>query len=189
MRKPAGRAFVVIVLIVIAWPVAALDLLSLAPGTKRAEIVARLAKAHVEASKGERGSLVLDEPLLPDIFERQRTLLEFDGEGRLTSVHLRVVPESGATGDEVLRLYEDVKNRLLKLLGRPAWERREGDAAPDEILYALSNGDLVRVIQWEGPTTIRAGIPRRVDGEIAIEILITRDRISRTEEYWGAPEF
>ncbi len=163
------------------------DPFSLSLGTSRSELVRELEAVRVKP--WESGSrLETATTVFPEVYEAQHTILAFDEANRLASIHLTFEPEPGSRGPDLLRLYDDVRKLLLDRLGRPAWERREGTATSDEILYAISNGELVRTIQWEDPKrTIRAGIPRRIDGELKIEILIVPERIPKGAEFWSEP--
>lgn len=41
------------------------------------------------------------------------------------------------------------------------------------------------MLEWRRPHTIRAGIPRRADGRVFIEVWITAERLPRSELFWG----
>jgi hypothetical protein len=124
---------------------------------------------------------------IPRLFERQDLVLVEDIGGRLSAVHVHIIPEWSASGPEILRLFEDVRAHLIGRLGRPSWERREGQARGDGILEAFGNGELTHVTQWDSPgRSIRTGVPRRVDGRVLVEIRITRERQARNEMFWSA---
>jgi DNA-binding PucR family transcriptional regulator len=172
------------------------ELLTLRPGMLRPAVEELLAAHGLSALAIDRDLLLIEEPLMERVFEVQQTILRFDdigtgiGVGRLASVHLRIEPDPGSSGAEVLRLYSQVRAELIKVLGRPAWERAEGIAPPGEIVYALSDGSLVRYLQWEADgLTVRAGVPRRVDGKLYLEVAITAERLPRHEAFWGLQAF
>lgn len=165
-----------------------LDLLIRSPGLPRAETERRLREVGVDSHEvGGRG-LALDTPVLPAVFEEQRTVLVLGDLGRVASVHVQFLPEPSSRAAEVLRLYADVRSALVRLLGRPAWERAEG-LGGDVSLAAISDGSLIRYLQWDGDVTVRAGIPRRVDGEVLVEIAVTRTALRRRQEHWGTRIF
>lgn len=162
------------------------DPFALQLGATREETISTLRAQGHEPLRLPGDFLQIDWPALPDLYESQRTMLRFDDRGRLQSVHIILDPQPGASGRQVLRLADDVRKRVIARLGRPAWERRE-DAASGEVLYGLSNGEIIRMTQWEFPPQrfIRAGIPRRVSGEVAVEVAITPEPAARGEEFWG----
>jgi hypothetical protein len=170
------------------------ELMALRPGLLRPAVEELLAAQGFRALAIDRDLLLIEEPLMERVFEVQQTILRFDdigtGIGRLASVHLRIEPDPGSSGAEVLRLYSQVRAELIKVLGRPAWERAEGIAPPGEIVYALSDGSLVRYLQWEADgLTVRAGVPRRVDGKLYLEVSITAERLPRHAAFWGLQAF
>jgi len=170
------------------------ELVALRPGLLRPAVEELLAAQGFRALAIDRDLLLIEEPLMERVFEVQQTILRFDGmgigTGRLAAVHLRIEPDPGSSGAEVLRLYSQVRAELIRVLGRPAWERAEGFAPPGEIVYALSDGSLVRYLQWElDGRTVRAGVPRRVDGKLYLEVAITAERLPRHEAFWGLQAF
>ena len=170
------------------------ELVALRPGLLRPAVEELLAAQGFRALAIDRDLLLIEEPLMERVFEVQQTILRFDGmgigTGRLAAVHLRIEPDPGSSGAEVLRLYSQVRAELIRVLGRPAWERAEGFAPPGEIVYALSDGSLVRYLQWEADgLTVRAGVPRRVDGKLYLEVAITAERLPRHEAFWGLQAF
>lgn len=125
--------------------------------------------------------------VFPAIFDSQDLVLRSDAERRLGAVHVQIVPDEGATGSDVLRLFDGVRAELRSKFGAPAWERREGEARGEEILGALERGEVVRLSQWDTPAgAVRCGIPRRVDGRVIVEMMITKTPPPRGELFWGA---
>ena len=166
------------------------NILSWSPGDSFRKIKQEIRDARLRPIKYSARAFILVAPVLKDIYEAQRSLVEFDGKRRLTTLNVRVLPEPGSSGSDILRLYNDVKDSLIGKLGPPTWELQSGQAGrPEDILIALSNGDLLRSVQWEGSRNIRMGIPPRVDGEVAIEILITKHPIRRSTTFWGGKPF
>ncbi|MGH9456208.1 MAG: hypothetical protein ACRD2J_01035 [Thermoanaerobaculia bacterium] len=152
-------------------------------------------KHDVIASIEERGhrplsldarSVLIEGPVLPDVYENQREVLRFDAAGNLKGIHVQIEPEPGARGRDLLRLTDEVRKRLVERLGRPTWERREGTAGPGEIVYAFAEGDLVRTTEWhQAGRFVRAGIPRSMSGRLVVEIVVTPTPIERGEAFWG----
>lgn len=164
-----------------------LEVLLRAPGLDGPALSKLLAAADLEPFPSGPRAAILEATPMPSIFEEQRVVLILDDLGNVSSVHVQVLPEPGSRGADVLRLYADVRDALTRSLGRPAWERTEGSG--DVSTMALSDGSAIRYLQWEGETAVRAGIPRRVDGEVLVEIAMTPSPLPRREEYWGARIF
>jgi hypothetical protein len=149
-----------------------LDVLSLTPGS-------------VPTKKPERAVVRTNEPALPAIFERQTTTLRHDAVGKLQTVSVQFDPPAGSRGEDVLRVWRDIRGQLLKKLGPPEWERSEGSSQGGQLLERLSTGEIVRMMEWRRPHTLRAGIPRKVDGRVVVEIYITGERLPPSELFWG----
>lgn len=157
-------------------------------GRPAAAVDGELAVGQKAVRLGDEGFL-LEAPVLPSIFEEQRALLVLDASGRVSAVHLQFLPEPGSRATEVLRLYADVRAALTRALGRPAWERAEGTVRGPDALLRLSDGTAIRYLQWEGSPTVRAGFPRRIDGEVLVEVVILAGPLPRREERWGTRLF
>lgn len=174
----------------LAPPAVAVTLSDLAPGTGRAELERALAADGVSVSSRGARELVVEAAVIPGVFELQRTLLRFDAAGTLTTASVQVLPVPGSSGEDVLELYAEVRHELLRRLGPPAWTREEGAVGePGLILMALTGGDLVRIVQWEGAFTTRMGIPQRVDGDVVVEVLLSEEALPRYRLDWGAGSF
>lgn len=161
-----------------------IDPFELPLGARIDSVVAELALPF--STRGPQ-RIVKNVEAIPRLFESQNLVLHAGEEGTLAAIHVQIVPDSGLTGADVLRLADDVRSRLIARFGAPAWERREGRARGEEVVFALSNGEVVRMSQWETKDrSIRAGIPRRIDGKVIVEIAITRERLPRGELFWSA---
>ena len=161
------------------------ELLELPLGTRLPDVEARLADWGLDSVVYDSSTLLIEDPILESVYDMQRSFLEFDAAGHLTSIEVQAVPDPGSNGADVMLLYENVKAELMRRLGRPAWERSEGSPRSGSILVGLSNGTVIRYLQWEGDVFVRAGIPRRTDGDLVVEVLITSRPIPRRELYWG----
>ncbi len=166
-------------------PLQAPELLELPLGTRVADVEARLADWGLDPVVQNSTALLIEGPILTSVYDLQRSFLEFDAAGHLSSIDVQVVPDPGSNGADVMLLYENVKAELMRRLGRPAWERSEGSTRGGGVLVGLSNGTLIRYLQWEGEVFVRAGIPRRTDGDLIVEVLITARPIPRRQLYWG----
>lgn len=170
-------------------PTFALDTRDLQPGTGRAELERRLAAADLGTTRWGRRALLTQGPLLPAVYASQRALLELDGDDRLRAAWIVVEPPPEADGADLLGLYEQVKTALLRSLGPATWERSSGAASAREILLDLAAGRLEYTVQWDGPVAVRAGIPARADGRLAVLIAISAEPLKRGQRFWGREDF
>jgi hypothetical protein len=157
-------------------PATGFDLRALAPGLSRAVVEERLAAAGVRALPGRPRELRVEGPLIPRVFARQSARLELDGDGLLLRAAVQIVPAPGSTGEDLLTLYDDVFAELLRALGRPAWDQRQGRSRRGDELWALASGELVRAAEWRLPHPLRLSIPRRGDGRMLVEVAIGGER-------------
>lgn len=158
------------------------DPLALSPGTP-----IEVASSGIAFHARGRQLVARNVEAIPRLFESQTVVLQADEDARVAAIHIQIAPGSGSTGGEVLRLADQVRSRLIDRFGAPWWERREGRAAADEILPALRSGQIVRMAQWEmQDRAVRAGIPRRIDGRVIVEISVTPKPLPRYELFWSA---
>jgi len=155
----------------------------------REEVEDMLRWKSIKATVFGKDALLLTIQVVPDVFEQQRSLIEFDSKGFLSFVNIRIIPETGSSGEDVMLLYNNVREWMINELGPPAWERREGYAVPEDLLQAFSRGKVVRFLQWEKTYAIRFGIPQRANGEVMVEILIAPKMLPRGSKFWGGRRF
>ncbi len=165
------------------------DILSLEPGMPREEVEEMLSEESVQSTGYGKNALLLTMPVVPNIIERQRSLLEFDSKGLLSSVDIQIIPEMDSSGPHIISLYDTVRDWMISRLGPPAWQRIEGRAVPKELLEAISRGKVYRLLQWENSYAIRLGIPRRASGDVLIEIMIAPRMLPKGSKFWGRKRF
>ncbi len=165
------------------------DILSLEPGMSREAVEEMLHEESIRSTGYGKDALLLTIPVVPDIIERQRSLLEFDSKGLLSLVDIQIIPERKSSGQHIISLYDTVRDWMISRLGPPAWQRIEGRAVPEELLMALSRGKVYRLLQWENSYAIRLGIPRRASGDVLIEIMIAPRMLPKGSKFWGRKRF
>jgi hypothetical protein len=123
---------------------------------------------------GQMSRLETDRPLFREIFESQRARFLFDENERLSELRIEITPRRGAEAAEILALWRDGRASLLRRLGRPTREASPSLATADEVMMAISSGSAELLIEWHDEArTIRFGAPRRISGEIVLELLIS----------------
>lgn len=170
-------------------PAEPLGLLDLTPGTDRAALEMRITQAGWTTAPFGRRGLLFSGAVVPELYADQRTLLEFDNQHRLRAAHVVIRLPDGSSGSEVMRLYGEFKSALLRRLGPANWERSSGTASSRDLLAALSEGRVVRFVQWDGPPCIRAGVPVRADGQVVLQVLVAAEKLDRGRTLWGRDDF
>lgn len=144
-------------------------LLSLVPGSDAESAVRRLRDGGFAAIARQPGLVVAEARLLAEIEERQR-LAFVDAAGRIVRAGLVVGFDDAASPQAVARSFERVRKALLDRFGPPASNFEEG-AFDAGFVNALGTGRFVRVMEWQaGPGRLRFGIPRRLDGQVRMEL-------------------
>ena len=144
-------------------------LAAIVPGADYDAVLARLDAAGVRGASSQDNAAVFEQRLVGDLAERQRLVVE-DDLGRVTRVALLVNPDDPGDAQSVSRAYERVRKALLDRFGSPAFTLEEGTIGPT-LVADLNAGRVVRVMEWRTPTgTLRLGIPRRLDGQVRIEV-------------------
>jgi len=181
---PAGLVFALLPV-----PSGAATLHDLPLGAERAEVLRTVEEAGWRHSRFDRRGLLVEGDLVPELFLRQSALLELDAENRLSRIDVALWPPEGSDGSDVLRSYEDLVRALSRRLGPATWEEASGTAPSRELLVALRDGRVVRCLQWDGPPSVRAGIPLRTDGRVVLQILVTDEPLDRGRRLWGRDDF
>ena len=144
----------------------------LVPGMPTANALAALERVGLRPEATTPGVHVVDAALLTDAALLQRLALVHAGE-KLTRVILVLEPATTGVdqGRDIGRAFSRVLSRLERIYGQPAVYRERGDFGP---LFAVdvNRGHFVRIFEWrtEHGTTIRFGVPRRLDGVVRFEL-------------------
>ncbi len=156
----------------------------LAPGASRADVEQALSANQIAAGYEQAGYQVYEYPLLSGVFQRQRLGLNYSA-GRLASIVLVIDFDQVGDRNTVLQVFERVRESLIRQLGSPTRTIEEGVFAAD-FVQAVNDQRLIRIIEWETPTgTIRFGLPRRLDGQVRMEIQHARSFPQPGETLWS----
>lgn len=145
------------------------DVAAILPGADYARTRAELGALGV-AGATEVGDLeVYEFQVLPAIFQRQRLVLgNLAGDVDLAAVVIGFADIGAA--DSVEQTFERVRRVLVDRYGSPARMLEEGSFGPD-LVNDLNARRFVRVMEWDTPRgVLRFGIPRRLDGQLRMEI-------------------
>lgn len=141
----------------------------LAPGRSVEAVDAALAEAGVAGGVNQAGYRVYEYPLFRDVFRRQRLALQFD-QGLLARSALIIDFDDVGDRNSVLQTFEQVRQMLIRDLGNPSRTYEEGEFSAS-LAQDLNAQRLTRIVEWSVPGgVIRFGIPRRLDGQVRMEI-------------------
>lgn len=144
-------------------------LTELSPGGDLERAMTRLADAGIRGGTRQVSSVIFELRLLADLPQRQRLVLEHSG-GSITHTALIVDFAEVNASAQVVRDYEQVRRALLDRFGPSASNFEDGQIGTN-FVADLNMNRVVRSMQWATPAgTLRLGIPRRLDGQVRIEI-------------------
>ncbi len=145
------------------------DIAFLTPGLKINDVTETLKKNNIVKPLIEDGLLLYETRVIEEIELRQRLAL----------IHQRDVLKKSAIiidfsitdrPEDMMQLFQRVKSILLDRYGTPTNFYERGTVTRN-LLSDIRNGNFIRITEWSKPGgVIRFGIPRRLDGQIRMEI-------------------
>jgi hypothetical protein len=164
-----------------------IDIVYLSPGSKIDAAVEILRKSNIIKPVIEEGLMVYETRLFEEIELRQRLAL----------VHQRNVLKKSAfiidygfvsRPEDVMRFFEKVKSILLNRYGSPTSFYERGTVSRN-LVDDIRTGAFIRLTEWSRPGgTIRFGMPRRLDGQVRMEIQFAETFPPPTETLWSIEE-
>ena len=156
----------------------------LAPGFTEDQILAVLSREGIKGGSKQAGFVVYEHPLLSNIFQRQRLVLEYIAGSLVRSATIIDFDDIGDR-NSALQTFERVRQELIKQLGNPTRTYQEGDFTAN-FAADVNNQNLIRISEWETERgTIRFGIPRRLDKQVRMEIQYARSFPPPRETLWS----
>jgi hypothetical protein len=144
-------------------------LLAIAPGADYEATLQRLDDGGYRGGIDDGRALVYEMRLVAEVDGRQRFAVEHQP-GRVLRTALIVKPDDPNDAAALAKAYERLRTALLDRLGAPAVAFEEGTLGPT-FVADLNAGRVVRVMEWQAAGgRVRLGIPRRLDGEVRIEL-------------------
>ena len=142
----------------------------LTPGVSVDDATQMLDRAGIRGPAKLLSSLVYETRLFKEIGQRQRLVLVYDKKRVVQKIGLVIDFDDVGDVDTVEQLFGKVRTVLFKTYGRPAAFFEEGDFGLTFPIDVNTNRFL-RLYEWMTPSgTLRFGIPRRLDGQIRMEI-------------------
>lgn len=144
-------------------------LIAIAPGAWFDAALGRLDAAGFRGSVRQGDMVVFEQRLLDGIEQRQRFALVGEA-GRVSRAGLAIGIDDPNNAQAVAQTYERVRKVLLDRLGSPTFTFEEG-AIGATFVADLNAGRVIRTMDWQLESgRLRLGIPRRLDGQVRIEI-------------------
>lgn len=145
------------------------DLLALAPGLDLSETIDLLSASGLGEPARFGTARVWDVRMLEEAPQRQRLVLVEDS-GQIATSAVIVDFDGLGSGRSAERTFERILDDLIDRYGAPGRTFEDG-AFADDFVAAVNAQRLVRVYEWETPQgTLRFGIPRRLDGQVRMEL-------------------
>lgn len=166
---------------------AGVDISYLSPGSKIDQVVDVLKKNKIMNPVVEEDLFVYETRLLDEIDLRQRLALVFKRDILNKSA---IIINFGIVNkpEELLQVFERVKSILLDRYGAPGSFYEKGTFSRN-LINDLRAGQFVRITEWSKPGgVIRFGIPRRLDGQIRMEIQFAESFPPPGETLWSIEE-
>lgn len=163
------------------------DLTALIPGMAEIKAYQYLEDTGFQGATPFSNGIFFETRYLDNVRQRQRLAL-VSRHGVINKVAL--VIDLSRVGDlrNVAQVYDNVRKDLIIKYGQPTLFER-GQFSPN-IARDLIDSNFIRVAEWQTTSgVLRLGIPRRVDGQVRIEIQHGKSFSAPTELRWSIESF
>ncbi|MFK7977681.1 MAG: hypothetical protein AB8C02_16215 [Halioglobus sp.] len=141
----------------------------LAPGQTLNEVTRKLLETSAPEPATFPDAVVYEMRLFSSVDQRQRIALAGSA-GTVDKVGLIIDFENDGRPQDAEQLFEEVREDLIRQFGRPSRSYERGDFS-GSLASQVNSGRLIRVAEWEtSQGTLRFGIPRRLDGNVRMEV-------------------
>lgn len=154
------------------------------PGDLLNKLEDRLATAGLHSPVRSGDTLVYETLNIPSIDQRQRLVIEHDG-NIVERVSLVIDYDQVGDADTAEQIFERVREQLVRSLGRPSRTLDEGEFGQN-FVAAVNSGLLLRISEWQFTDgVIRFGMPRRLDGTVRMELQHARSLPPVAQRDWN----
>jgi len=165
----------------------AIDISSLTPGLKIDAVTENLRKNNILNPVSEEGLLVYETRLMEEIELRQRLALVHKNNILRKSA---IIIDFGfmERPDDMMQAFQRIRSILLDRYGTPTNFYERGTVSRN-LINDIQTGNFIRITEWSKPGgVIRFGIPRRLDGQIRMEIQFADNFPPYGETLWSVEE-
>jgi hypothetical protein len=146
-----------------------INLAQFGPGVLVDVIRQQLELANIKNPSEQAGFVVYETSVLPEVFRRQRLALEYAGPLLMRSAVIIDFDDVGDR-DSNVQTYERIRQALIREYGNPSRTLEEGEFS-QQIVAEVNDQRFIRITEWSTDKgTLRFGIPRRLDGQVRMEI-------------------
>ncbi|GAB5413679.1 MAG: hypothetical protein Cons2KO_12820 [Congregibacter sp.] len=159
----------------------------LAPGQWLDQVSAAMVNADAPVPVSDNRSLVYEIPVLDRVDQRQRVAISHSAQ-LVDRVALIVDLERDGSPRRVEEIYERILEDLIKQYGRPQRSYSQGSFS-DALALDVNTDRFQRIVEWDSYFgVIRFGIPRRMDGEVRIELQHMPQQLAFSDTFWSMEE-
>lgn len=145
------------------------DVFSLYPGLSLKEANLKLAYSNIGSAQELGRYLVFEHQQLDTLDLRQRLFIDQTTDSVRAS-GLIIDFDNLGSADSAAQSYAKVSKALVNQLGAPDRVYEKGDFTGN-LIRDVNRGELVRIMEWYGSdSVVRFGIPRRLDGQVRMEL-------------------
>lgn len=164
-----------------------LNLNQLGPGANAASIDKSLENTGISKAVEQSGYSVYEAAVFSDIFRRQRLALQYRA-GILMKSAVIIDFDDVGNRDSNSQVYERVRQALIRELGSPARTFDQGDFSVN-LARDVNAERFIRITEWiTDKGKIRFGIPRRLDGQVRMEIQHDFNFSAPRDTLWSVEE-
>ncbi|NKB37317.1 MAG: hypothetical protein GKR93_09125 [Gammaproteobacteria bacterium] len=146
-----------------------LNLITLGPESEIKHVESELKAANISRGTQQGGYTVYETAVLRNIFRRQRLALAYQA-GVLRDAVVVIDFDEVGNRDSNAQSYERIRQSLIRQLGSPSRTIDEGDFT-STLARDVNDERFIRITEWQTERgSIRFGIPRRLDGQVRMEI-------------------
>ncbi len=154
------------------------------PGEMLSRAVTMLSENGMEKPSNRPGMKSYEARVIQDVVERQRLVVAYKGD-KVEKIGLVVDVTNTGSPRSVAQLYEQIKETLVEQFGKPVTIFEQGEFG-NNIVADINSERLIRVLEWKTPGgVLRYGIPRRLDGQIRIELQHAKKFSSPRNMLWS----
>jgi hypothetical protein len=159
-------------------------MVQLPPGSDLEQNVSRLEAVGISGGVRQPGVVLYETRILEEIEQRQRLALVHDDK-RIANTALIVEFEDVGNRDSVAQTFERVRRALLDRFGNPAFNFEEGNFAAT-FAADVNSARFIRIMEWQSEVgRVRLGVPRRLDGQVRIEVQHARSFPPPRDTLWS----
>ncbi len=153
-------------------------------GASKDSITGALSNAGIVNGVSQGEFIVYEVALLRDVARRQRLAVHYVADTLSKSALIIDFTDVGDR-DSLSQTFERVRQSLIRELGTPSRTFDEGAFSPD-FVQDVNDQRFIRISEWQTATgTIRFGIPRRLDGQVRMEIQHARTFPPLRDTLWS----